>query len=102
MRVGLILISAALLLTGCSTVRGIFGGAEDAIEANQTPREIGAPDSESAEAAASNGAAPNNGKNAKPVIAPSENIKKAAKRLPDNLAGDSANAAHLGEPIPPQ
>lgn len=97
MRVGLILISAALLLTGCSTVRGIFGGAEDAIEANQTPREIGAQDSEAAEAAR-----PNNGKKAKPVIAPSEDIKKAAKRLPDNLAGDSANAAHLGEPIPPQ
>lgn len=91
MRVGLILISAALLLTGCSTVRGIFGGAEDAIEANQTPREIGAPDASAA-----------NGKKAKAAIAPSEDIKKAAKRLPDTLAGDSANAAHTGEAIPPQ
>jgi len=97
MRVGLILISAALLLTGCSTVRGIFGAAEDAIESNQTPREVGAPDAEASAEPSSE-----NGKKAKPVIAPAENIKQAAKRLPDTLAGDSANAAHLGESIPPQ
>lgn len=97
MRVGLIMISAALLLTGCSTVRDIFGAAEDTIEANQTPREIGAPDSE---AAAASGA--ETGTTARAATAPSQNIKKAAKRLPDTLAGDSANAAHLGESIPPQ
>ena len=87
MRVGLILISAALLLTGCSTVRGIFGGGNNAAEASQTSGETGASDS---------------GRKARAAISPSEDIKKAAKRLPDNLAGDSANAAHLGEPIPPQ
>jgi len=97
MRVGLILISAALLLTGCSTVRGIFGATEDAIEANQTPREIGAPD-----AGEATGSTNRNGNAKKAATAPSEDIKRAAKRLPDNLAGDSANAAHLGEPIPPQ
>lgn len=97
MRVGFILISAALLLTGCSTVRGIFGATEEAIEANQTPRELGSPDAEATDAASTG-----NAKTAGAAAAPSEDIKKAAKRLPGNLAGDSANAAHLGESIPPQ
>ena len=87
MRVGLILISAALLLTGCSTVRGIFGGGDNSAETSQTSGEATASDS---------------GRKARAAISPSEDIKKAAKRLPDTLAGDSANAAHTGEAIPPQ
>ena len=95
MRVGLILSSAALLLTGCSTVRGIFGTAEEAIEANQTPRAIGAPDS-TADATSTSS---RRGKN---TAIPSNDIKRAAKRLPGTLEGDSENAAHLGDPIPPR
>ena len=95
MRFGLIVISASLLLTGCSTVRDIFGATEEAIEANQTPREIGAPDGDSDPAGG------DAGDRAAPVTL-WEDIKQAAKRLPDNLAGDSANRAHLGDPITPQ
>ena len=71
MRVGLILISATLLLAGCS------GGS------NKDRPETA-------------------GQKAKAEITLSEDAKKAAKRLPGTLAGDSANAAHTGEAIPPQ
>lgn len=73
MRVGLIVISAALLLAACSR------SGSDRLEG-----------------------APSAGKKAKAEITLSEDIKKAGKRLPETLAGDSANAAHLGDPIPPQ
>ncbi|MCH8684660.1 hypothetical protein [Pedomonas mirosovicensis] len=98
MRFGLILVSAALLLSGCSTVRGIFGAAEETIEANQTEQEAGPPDAEASEPGVFGR---QQAQRAAPITV-AEDIKKAAKRLPDTLAGDSANSAHLGDPIPPQ
>lgn len=69
MRVGLILISASLVLAAC-------GGKSDRPE--------------------------NMGGKARAALTIGEDIKKAAKKLPDNLAGDSANRAHLGDPVIPQ
>ncbi|MGK2284898.1 hypothetical protein [Pedomonas sp. V897] len=69
MRVGLILISASLLLAAC-------GGKSDRVETT--------------------------GGKPRAALTIGEDIKKAARKLPDNLAGDSANRAHLGEPIIPQ
>lgn len=89
MRFGLILVSATLLLAGCS-------GRHE----TDRPEDMGpAPEAAADSPLALSGST---GKKANKPAGPAEDIKKAAKRLPDTLAGDSANSAHLGDPIQPQ
>lgn len=99
MRLALTLISAALLLSGCGTIRSAFGTLNDTIEKNQAGQEVAAPDApqEPGSTSAQSPAALDAGS---AVVV--ENIKKAAKRTPGGLIGDNANAAHAGDPIPPQ
>jgi predicted small secreted protein len=83
------------LLSGCSTVRGVFGQAQKAGDAAEKGLALG-PDAPPPASDAP--AAPS-----KAASAPSlgEDIRRAADRLPRGLAGDTANSAHT-LPIPPQ
>jgi predicted small secreted protein len=88
------------LLSGCSTVRGVFGGAQKAGDAAEKGIAVGPPPADGAAVAATDtpAAAP-----VKAAAAPSvgEDMRRAADRLPRGLAGDTANSAHT-LPIPPQ
>ncbi len=93
------LLSAAVLLSlsACSVFRGGAKEYEKAAAKNEAGALIrpNAP-SEDAPASDTGDAA------AAPAKYQVLNIDKAAKNLPRGLAGDTANATHIGDPIPPK
>jgi hypothetical protein len=92
----LFLLALAVPLTACSTVRTVFGKAEQVAAANEQGKLISpnAPTEGQTELAQT--------ASSKVEGATVADIGRAAKSLPGGLIGDTANVVHIGDAIPPK
>ncbi len=98
MRLALLSAVVLLSLSACSVFRG---GAKE-YEKAAAKNEAGALIRPSAPTEEAPGNDPASDAPSAPARYQVLNIDKAAKNLPRGLAGDTANATHIGDPIPPK
>ncbi len=92
----LALLALTMALSACSTVRGVFGKAEQVAAANEQGKLI------SPNAPTEGQSEPAQVASVKVDGATVADIGRAAKTLPGGLIGDTANVIHIGDAILPK